>query len=152
HGWYYVSLPEGGVEKGGQTILRSRALYGPYERRQVLPDGSPHQGGLVDLASGGSWVIGFKAPGAVGGGGPPFPVRWGEDDWPVFGDEGRPVERWKKPSVSAGGPILHPQTSDDFSSPALGPQWQWNHNPVASAWSLAERRGWLRLHPQPAAE
>ena len=24
-------------------------------------------------------------------------------------------------------------------------QWQWNHNPVESAWSLTERPGWLRL-------
>jgi beta-xylosidase len=152
HGWYYVSLPEGGVEKGGQTVLRSRALYGPYERRQVLPDGSPHQGGIVDLAGGESWFIGFKSTGAMGRVCHLLPVRWGEDDWPVFGDEGRPVEQWKKPAVAPGGPILHPQTSDDFSSSALGPQWQWNHNPVAGAWSLAERRGWLRLRPQPASE
>jgi beta-xylosidase len=25
-------------------------------------------------------------------------------------------------------------------------QWQWNHNPVDSKWSLTERKGWLRLH------
>ncbi len=43
-GWYYISLPEGGVEKGGQSILRSRAIYGPYERRVVTPDGSAASG------------------------------------------------------------------------------------------------------------
>ena len=24
--------------------------------------------------------------------------------------------------------------------------WEWNHNPVDNAWSLTERKGWLRLH------
>jgi beta-xylosidase len=152
HGWYYVSLPEGGVEKGGQTVLRSRALYGPYERRQVLPDGSPHQGGIVDLASGESWFIGFKSSGHLGRVSHLMPVRWGDDDWPVFGDEGHTVEQWRKPAVGASGPIFHPQTSDDFEAAALPPQWQWNHNPVVGAWSLSERRGWLRLRPQPAPE
>jgi beta-xylosidase len=152
HGWYYISLPEGGVEKGGQTVLRSRDIRGPYERRQVLPDGSPHQGGLVELASGEPWFIGFKSTGHLGRVCHLLPVRWGEDDWPVFGDGGRPVEQWKKPAAGAGLPIAHPQTSDGFEATTLQPQWQWNHNPVRGGWSLTERRGWLRLHPQPATE
>ena len=28
-GEYYVSLPEGGVETGGQTVLRAKSLHGP---------------------------------------------------------------------------------------------------------------------------
>ena len=53
NGWYYISLPEGSVERGGQTVLRARNIYGPYERREVLPPGSPHQGGIVNAISGG---------------------------------------------------------------------------------------------------
>lgn len=34
---------------------------------------------------------------------------------------------------------------DDFASPRLNPHWEWNHNPVGTAWSLTERAGWLRL-------
>ena len=30
-------------------------------------------------------------------------------------------------------PIARPRTSDEFDAPALGPQWQWNHNPVPDA-------------------
>ena len=29
----------------------------------------------------------------------------------------------------------------------LGPQWEWNHNPVDADWSLTARRGYLRLTP-----
>ena len=153
-GWYYISLPEGGVARGGQTMLRSRSLYGPYERRIVLPDGSPHQGGIVDLDSGESWFIGFKSAGALGRIDYLIPVRWGDDGWPVFGDQGWPVAGGRKPRINAepAQPIEHPQTSDDFAGPSLQPQWQWNHNPVDHAWSLAERPGWLRLHGLPADE
>jgi beta-xylosidase len=150
-GLYYISLPEGGVEKGGQTVLRARSPYGPWERRVVLPDGSPHQGGLVELANGESWFIGFKSTGHLGRVAHLLPVRWGEDGWPVFGDGGRPVERWKKPSLPPQ-PITRPRTSDAFDGPELGPQWQWNHNPVAGAWSLTARPGWLRLAARPASD
>ncbi|PTX95822.1 glycoside hydrolase 43 family protein [Opitutus sp. ER46] len=151
HGWYYISLPEGGVEVGGQVLLRSRQLYGPYEKRQVLVDGSPHQGALVDLENGETWFVAFKSTGHLGRVTHLLPVRWGEDDWPVFGDAGRTVAQAKKPTLP-GGPILRPQTDDEFSTPVLGPQWQWNHNPDPAAWSLVERPGWLRLRGLPAPE
>jgi hypothetical protein len=44
------------------------------------------------------------------------------------------------------------QRSDDFSGNQLQPVWQWNHVPVDSKWSLAERPGFLRLHALPAAD
>ncbi len=149
-GWYYVSLPEGGVTGGCQTVLRSKALYGPYEKHVVLPNGSPHQGGIVDLPGGESWFIGFKSTGRLGRVCHLLPVKWGDDDWPVFGDGGQPVERWKKPAVGARQPVTRPRTSDEFDDPALGWQWQWNHNPLPEAWSLRERPGWLRLTASPA--
>ena len=150
HGWYYISLPEGGVEKGGQSILRSREIYGPYERRVVTPDGAPHQGGLVDLDSGESWFIGFKSAGHLGRVPCLQPVTW-VDDWPVFGDAGKPVVEGRKPKVEGQHPITHPQVSDEFDGSALAPQWQWNHNPTKEAFSHAARPGWLRLQGQPAA-
>ncbi len=151
-GWYYISLPEGGVERGGQSMLRSRSIYGPYERRVVTPDGAPHQGGIVDLDNGESWFIGFKSIGHLGRA--PFlqPVKWGADGWPVFGDAGKPVVEGPKPKVEGQHPIFHPQVSDDFTGNSLAPQWQWNHNPTAGAWSLSARTGWLRLRGEPATE
>ncbi len=150
-GWYYLSLPEGGVERGGQSVLRSRSLYGPYERRVVVPDGGPHQGGIVELESGESWFIGFKSSGHLGRVCHLQPVRW-QDGWPIFGENGRPVLSGRKPAVGANEPIAHPQTSDAFDATALSPQWQWNHNPTSDACSLTERPGWLRLRGQAAGE
>ncbi|MGA2229564.1 MAG: glycoside hydrolase 43 family protein [Tepidisphaeraceae bacterium] len=150
HGYYFISLPEGGVATGGQTLLRSKDIYGPYERRQVLPNGSPHQGGMVELDNGQAWFISFKETGYLGR--IPYlnPVKWGDDDWPVFGDNGKPVDSWPKPDVGQVFPVSHPATSDEFDATTLSPIWQWNHNPVAAGWSLTERPGYLRLEALPA--
>jgi beta-xylosidase len=149
-GFYYIFLPEGGVATGWQTVLRSKNIYGPYERRIVLPPGSPHQGGVVELASGESWFVGFKSTGHLGRVTHLLPVKWPEDGWPVFGENGRPLEHCKKPDVGQALPIQRPPTSDEFDSPSLSQIWQWNHNPVNEAWSLVQRPGWLRLRGLPA--
>ena len=65
HGYYYLIIPEGGVGTGWQTVLRSRSIYGPYERRVVLEQGStrvngPHQGALVDAPDGSWWFYHFQ--------------------------------------------------------------------------------------------
>jgi beta-xylosidase/dienelactone hydrolase len=154
-GRYFISLPEGGVSEGGQTVLRAKTIVGPYERREVLPAGSPHQGGLVELENGEWWFLAFKSTGHLGRIAHLLPVTWGADGWPVFGDAGKTVTQWKKPGVNADakarGPE-RPEVSDEFAAPGLGARWQWNHNPVPDAWSLEERGGWLRLRGLPAAE
>jgi beta-xylosidase len=83
-------------------------------------------------------------------------MHW-EEDWPVIGEDfdgngvGEPVPGWTKPKVrrSVRKPFL-PAASDDFSSAELGLQWQWNHNPVDSAWSLTSHPGKLALTALPA--
>jgi beta-xylosidase len=152
HGYYYISLPEGGVSTGWQTMLRSPNIYGPYESRMVFPAGSPHQGGLVELENGEAWFMSFKSTGYLGRICYLNPVQWGDDDWPMLGDNGRPVDKWKKPRTRKSSPIIHPLSSDEFKGAALSPIWQWNHNPVPSAWSLKERPGWLRLTALPATD
>nr|AIA94849.1 CAZy families GH62/GH43 protein [uncultured Opitutus sp.] len=37
-----------------------------------------------------------------------------------------------------------------FTAATLGLQWQWNHNPDNTKWSLTERAGHLRLRPTAA--
>jgi beta-xylosidase len=150
HGYYFISLPEGGVSTGWQTVLRSKNIYGPYESKQVLSPGSPHQGGIVELDNGQAWFISFKSAGYLGRICYLNPVTWGDDDWPIFGDNGKPVDQWAKPDVGATYPIEKPQVSDEFDEPQLPPMWQWNHNPANSAWSLTDRPGWLRLRSLPA--
>ncbi len=155
NGWYYILAPFGGVEKGGQAALRSRSIEGPYEARTVLAQGStalegPHQGGWVETPSGEGWFIHFNSTGAFGRITYLEPLTW-VDDWPVIGDlppgatVGQPVTRHAMPDTGAPAGKARLQASDDFVTPTLGPQWEWNHNPYDRAWSLTARRGFLRL-------
>jgi beta-xylosidase len=153
NGWYYLSIPEGGVSGGWQTVLRSKNIYGPYEKKVVLEKGStgvngPHQGSLVDTPDGQWWFYHFQSDGAMGRVVHLQPVIW-QDGWPVVGVDidrngiGEPVYVWKKPDIKGDFKITAPQTDDDFNSQTLGLQWQWNHNPVNESWSLKEKPGYL---------
>ena len=153
-GWYYLSIPEGGVEGGCQVVLRSRSIYGPYEKKVVLEQGmtdvnGPHQGALVDTPDGEWWFLHFQSTPVLGRVVHLQPVHW-SDGWPVIGVDidrngvGEPVHCWKMPV--AGTVPSKPASSDDFSSGSLGLQWQFNHNAVDGGWSLVEKPGFLAIH------
>jgi len=159
-GFYYLSIPEGGVGTGWQTVLRARNIYGPYEKKVVLEQGKstingPHQGALVDTPEGTWWFYHFQSTEPLGRVVHLEPVRW-VDGWPLIGVDqdsngiGEPVRAWSKPIQ--GKPTVFPQTSDDFSKSQLGLQWQFNHNPADVFWSLTERKGWLTLHALKASQ
>lgn len=151
--YYYISIPEGGVGTGWQTILRSKNIYGPYEKKIVLEQGStsingPHQGAIVDTPDG-KWVFfHFQYKDPLGRVLHLQPIHW-ENGWPVIGVDfdrngiGEPVHVWQKPIPSTA--IHTPQTDDDFSTSTLSLQWQFNHNPVDRAWSLSSNPGNLTL-------
>ncbi len=158
NGWYYVFAPAGGVATGWQSVFRARDIRGPYEHRIVLAQGRtaincPHQGALVDTPSGESWFLHFQDLKAYGRIVHLQPVVW-RDDWPVMGSDadgdgtGEPVLVHPKPRLPASS-IAVPATGDEFDSPVLGRQWQWQANPGADWHSLSARAGWLRLHAQP---
>lgn len=152
NGWYYVSFPENTVGFGCQSLIRSKHIYGPYEKKVILPDYNPHQGGMVDLDNGEGWFIGFKYMEHLGRVCHLVPYWWQDDDWPVFGHEGKSVIAWDKPNVGSSYPISRPTVSDEFDSPTLAPIWQWNHNPLQDKWSLTDRPGFLRLKSSPAPD
>lgn len=160
HGWYYVFAPAGGVKTGWQSVFRARDIRGPYADRIVLDQGKtpvngPHQGALVDTPAGEEWFLHFQDLDAYGRVVHLQPVAW-HDDWPVIGTDadgdgkGEPVLTHRKPALPAS-PVAVPPTSDDFLSPRLGLQWQWQANPNDREYSLTARPGALRLFAQPAA-
>ena len=160
-GWYYLSIPEGGVGTGWQQVLRSRSIYGPYEGRTVLERGvtnvnGPHQGALVDTPEGEWWFFHFQSHDPQGRVVHLQPVVWGDDGFPAIGTDydgngiGEPMKICRKPATGVASAVHYPQGSDDFSSASLHPMWQWNHNPDSSRFSLSERPGWLTIHPRNA--
>lgn len=154
-GFYYILAPAGGVEQGWQIALRSTSPFGPYEARTVMAQGStditgPHQGALVDAPDGRSWFINFRDSGYLGRVLYLNPVRWTADGWIVIGDDpdgdgcGEPVHTYAMPHPGTRQTST-PQDSDDFSSPVLGPQWQWHAN-YRPEFGFPTPDGYMRLY------
>jgi len=162
NGWYWIFAPVGGVGGGTQAVFRAKTIAGPYEYHSVLeqgptPTNGPHQGGLVDTADGQSWwFVHFQDDGVYGRVTHLEPVDWRPDGWPVMGNAtagsgpGNPVLVHAKPAVPAY-PIAVPATSDAFTAPELGLQWQWASNPQPGWFSLGGPAHELQLVPQPRA-
>jgi len=155
-GYYYFTGPAGGVATGWQTVFRSKNIYGPYEEKIVLHQGKtevngPHQGALVETQTGEWWFIHFQDKGVYGRIVHLQPVQW-KNDWPVMGVDddndgcGEPVLTYKKPDVGKTYPISAPQTSDDFSDPSLGLQWQWQASAQKNWYGIAANDKCLRLN------
>lgn len=156
NGWYYIFAPAGGVSTGWQLVLRSKNIYGPYERKVVMDQGStkingPHQGAWVTTQTGEDWFIHFQDKEAYGRVVHLQPLKW-INNWPVIGEDkdgdgkGEPVLVYKKPNVGKKYFIVTPQESDEFNSTALGLQWQWQANPKPG-WSFFTGTS-LRLYAQ----
>ncbi|MCZ4223464.1 glycoside hydrolase family 43 protein [Pedobacter rhodius] len=162
NGYYYFYFSE--VRKAYNStpripiLLRSKNIYGPYELKELMyshghaVDKEPNQGSIIDSPDGKVWF--FLTHHGTGDFSGRFlsllPVKW-QNDWPEVSedldDDGIGEMVWGPlPKVVKDNTNIRMQTDDEFSSPKLGLQWQWNHQPKADKWSLAEHPGYLRLH------
>lgn len=148
-GKYYalvISWPAGKPRR--QLCYRADSITGPYEKQVILQSefggfSFVGQGCLVDGTDGDWWGMIFQDRGGVGRVLTLSPCRW-IDGWPMLGDsEGKvPAMIGRRPVGVTGDGIV---ASDDFSDGKKSILWEWNHNPVDSAWSLTSRPGYLRL-------
>lgn len=155
NGYYYLFAPAGGVSTGWQLVLRSKNVYGPYERKVVMAQGNtpingPHQGAWVSTATGEDWFLHFQDKGTYGRVVHLQPMKW-VNDWPIIGSDkdgdgtGEPVLTHKKPNVGKSYSIQTPPESDEFEALQLGLQWQWQANP-RGIWHTTSNQGFLRLY------
>lgn len=155
NGYYYIFAPAGGVPTGWQLVLRSKNIYGPYERKVVMDQGStpingPHQGAWVTTPGGEDWFFHFQDKEAYGRVVHLQPMKW-VAGWPVIGvdkdsdGKGEPVLTYKKPNVGKTCPVATPPDSDEFNGTSLGLQWQWMANPKATWAFMNTSKGTLRL-------
>lgn len=159
--YYYIFAPAGGVATGWQTVLRSKNIYGPYEKRKVMDQGKtningPHQGAWVQTQTGEDWFFHFQDKGTYGRIVHLQPMKW-VNNWPVIGVDsdndgiGEPVSAYKKPNVGKKYPIETPADSDEFNEPKLGLQWQWHANPQVY-WGFPTSMGHFTMFCRPKPE
>lgn len=147
NGKYYlfnITWPRGGMRT--VVIHRSDKITGPWEGKLGLQDLGVAQGGLIDMPDGRWFAYLFRDYGSVGRIPYLVPVKW-EDGWPVLGVDGKVPATLDLPASKGLIPgIVAP---DDFTRKkgerALPLNWQWNHNPDNSLWSVTARKGYLRL-------
>ena len=153
--YYYIFAPAGGVSTGWQTVLRSKNIFGPYEKKKVMDQGKtnvngPHQGAWISTDSGEDWFIHFQDKGAFGRIVHLEPMIW-KDNWPIIGNDadkngiGEPVSTFKKPKVGKVYPKISPPDSDEFNLPKLGLQWQWQANPQI-VWGFPSSLGYFTFN------
>lgn len=150
NGKYYllaISWPSGMPRR--QLCYRADKIEGPYEKREILCSqfggfSYAGQGTIVDGPNGDWWGVIFQDRGGVGRVLTLEPCTW-TNGWPMLGDRYGLIPDSVATSYPDGG-ITNLICSDSFDADSLALCWQWNHNPVDSAWSLTEQPGALRLH------
>jgi beta-xylosidase len=127
-----------------QYVLQSSSgPFGPYTIKELLlnigspiPSGGvPHQGSLVETQNG-TWYYMAFVDSYPGGRMPVLaPITWGSDGFPVItlvsGAWGSSYNYPLAPRV------LESHTGTDlFQGTSLGPQWEWNHNPDTTKFTV----------------
>ncbi|HET9654735.1 MAG TPA: glycoside hydrolase 43 family protein, partial [Kineosporiaceae bacterium] len=132
-----------------EYVLRSTTgPFGPYTMQPTpfakgltspIPGGgAPHQGGIVQTAKGDWYYMAFVD--AYPGGRVPVlaPMTWGADGWPHLQQANNAWgTSYPFPDIARPAKDVKPLTgSDTFGGTALGPEWEWNHNPDDTKWTL----------------
>jgi beta-xylosidase len=130
----------------GEFVLKSSSPWGPYTSKPLIDKnaspvagaGVPHQGSLIETQTGAWYYMAFID--AYPGGRIPVlaPVTWSADGWPSVElvNKGWSAS-YPYPDVPRPPRATKPLTGiDTFASATLGPEWEWNHNPDNTRWSL----------------
>ena len=140
-GQYYIFLTR---PANGQYIIKADSPTGQYSAaHEILFDmpgpiergGIPHQGSMVTTPNGDWYYMGFVD--SYPGGRIPVlaPITWDGEGWPsvttVNGAWGVDY-----PYPLPESPVQSPLGKDEFSGTSLRHEWEWNHNPDTSAFSV----------------
>lgn len=159
NGKYYVFF----IHSPGEEWFRRQACFvsdsiqGEFTGGDVLADDMNYfnqgvaQGGIVDTPEGEWYAMLFQDRGASGRFPVLVPVRW-ENDYPVFGENGRVPERIETKSTRPGYEYAPLTADDDFryipdenGRIRLKEVWEFNHEPDPSLWSVSEEEGEFRI-------
>ncbi|OJJ06733.1 hypothetical protein ASPVEDRAFT_46088 [Aspergillus versicolor CBS 583.65] len=125
-----------------QYALKSDSPFGPYDSAIVSNSPAcpsdvgdpPHQGGIVDDGDGNWYYMAFCD--SYPGGRVPVlaPIVFNDQGFPQLAD----VNTWPSSVTVPLDEVSTPDFSytDSFTGSGLSAQWEWNHNPDTSAYSL----------------
>jgi beta-xylosidase len=140
NGKYYIFTDHPAT---AEYVLQASSPFGPYTIKALVNSigtpvsgtDNPHQGGSVPNKEGQWYYMAFVD--AYPGGRIPVlaPINWGSDGFPtlqsVNGAWGKTYTYPETPRV-----VASPTGTDSFSGTSLGPQWEWNHNPDTTKFTV----------------
>lgn len=144
NGDYYIFVTQ---YANGEYVLRSTTgPFGPYTLKKFavkLPfsvagaGSAPHQGGIVDTQNGDWYYMAFNDSYPVGRIPVLAPMTW-TDGWPsvnlVNNGWG---SSYPFPKLPCGAGRVKPLLgTDTFTDATLNHEWEWNHNPDNTKWSV----------------
>lgn len=150
NGLYYIFVTK---PASAEWVLKSSSPWGPYER-QILVDGiqgplsnagNAHQGGIVDTKDG-KWYYTAFLDSYPGGRIPVVaPITWDSNGWPKVEKVNNQWGKTYPMPVQTSKTVPGPTGLDLFTGTALSHEWEWNHNPDTSKWSMVGGSGGVRL-------
>ncbi|OPJ64652.1 glycoside hydrolase family 43 protein [Clostridium oryzae] len=161
-GYYYLFISEGGTAQCHMlTAARSKSIDGPYipcprnpvltNRSLPLPIRAVGHADIIQAHNESWWAVclGIRPvpyPDRHHLGRETFlaPVKWAEDGWPIFGNNGSidlTMEADCLPEIKYSERSIR----DDFDSSKLDFCWNFIYNPDNALWSLGEKKGYLTL-------
>lgn len=150
NGFYYIFVTKPADD---EWVLKASSPWGPYERKVLIDSiagplsnaGNAHQGGVVETKDG-KWHYMAFLDSYPGGRIPVLaPLSWSSDGWPTVE---RVNNEWGKSypmPVQTSKTVPPPTGLDSFTGTSLSHEWEWNHNPDTSKFSLVGGSGGLRL-------
>ncbi|UOQ48907.1 glycoside hydrolase 43 family protein [Gracilibacillus caseinilyticus] len=153
NGEYYllfIEWPTDGNQRRRQVCYRSKKLLGEYQHKIILDDDMGYhnkgiaQGAIFDTPHGDWYAMLFQDHDAVGRIPCVLPVHW-QEGWPMIGEDGKAPEKVEIPLPDDQVKPLVISDDFDYQENKLALNWQWNHNPNNSFWSVTEKQGVLRL-------
>jgi beta-xylosidase len=143
--YYYIFVicwpNASGYDGRTELVFRSKTIDGTYEGKVVHSSKGVAQGSVLQDEAGKWWGYLFQDNGSVGRSTWIMPVSWA-NDWPSFNGGVSPTSFAIDTKASAGTGFV---TNDDFNGTSMKLEWQWNHNPDNTKWSLSARPGFYRI-------
>ncbi|KAF2202566.1 arabinoxylan hydrolase [Delitschia confertaspora ATCC 74209] len=148
---YYILVTH---PASAEYVLKSKSPFGPYERKTLvdsiagpLPNaGYSHQGGIVDTKDGKWYYVAFMDSYPSGRIPVAAPLTWTSDGWPQLVTDSNKAWRTTYPvPVQTSKTVPPPTGVDRFEGKELSHEWEWNHNPDTTKWTLLPNGGGLEL-------
>jgi xylan 1,4-beta-xylosidase len=168
-GWYYLIAAEGGTAGGhSETVFRSRLVTGPYvpgpvnpiltqrdlDHKRPFPVYATGHADFVQTPKGDWWAVflGTRPYEAnlTSMGRETFllPVTWPKGGWPVILRKGKIVpQAMRRPSLPNAKSVTRYDWRDDFTAPALSPDWLMLRTPKEHWYQLAPHRLTVTVRP-----